>query len=316
LSVFGPKEGRQETRSKGAPVAILFPVGTVEPDRTVPGGPPAEAVLSFRDAGINLGGRWVLEHVSFEIGAGEFVAIIGPNGSGKSTLLKAALGLLPLSSGYVTFLGREARRGNRQIGYLPQRRSFDPDIRIRGVDVVRLGLDGDRWGFPLPRPAAWRSASARRDDDRIDEVIRQVGAEGFAQRPAGELSGGEQQRLLIAQALASNPKILLLDEPLDSLDQTNQQQVASLVSRICREDRVSVVLVTHDINPIIGHIDRVIYLAAGRAVAGPPDQVITTESLTRLYGVPVEVLRTSDGRQIVVGQPEPETVSYHSHGGG
>jgi zinc/manganese transport system ATP-binding protein len=269
----------------------------------------AEPALCFDGAGVHLGGRWILRDVSFEIRPGEFVAIIGPNGSGKSTLLKVALGLVPLSEGTVSVLGRGARRGHPDIGYLPQRRSFDGDVRIRGRDLVRLGLDGHKWGLPLPAFVAPRAA--RRDEKRVDEVIGWVGARAYAGRPIGELSGGEQQRLLIAQALVSRPRILLLDEPLESLDQTNQQQVATLVHQICLAQGVSVLFVTHDINPILSHLDNVVYVAAGSAAVGRPEDIITTETLTRLYGVPVEVLRSSDGRLIVVGQPEPETVSYH-----
>jgi zinc/manganese transport system ATP-binding protein len=144
----------------------------------------------------------------------------------------------------------------------------------------------------------------------VDELVRMVGAQDYADRPIGALSGGEQQRLLIAQAMAARPALLLLDEPLDSLDLPNQSAVAALISRICREDGVAVVMVAHDVNPIIGYLDRVVYLAGGRAAAGPPAEVITGEILTRLYGAPVEVLRTSDGRLVVVGQPEAP--AHHS----
>jgi zinc/manganese transport system ATP-binding protein len=284
---------------------------THRPDEHPPGVRPdagTAPVLEFRDACVQMGGRWILRDVSFSIRPGEFVAIIGPNGSGKSTLLKVALGLVPLAEGSVTVLGSDARRGREDIGYLPQRRNFDPDVRIRGRDVVRLGLDGGRWGLPLPFLGG---AGRRAIEERVDEVIAQVGAEDYAGRPIGELSGGEQQRLLIAQAFAPRPRLLLLDEPLDSLDQTNQQQVATLVHQICLAESVCVLFVTHDINPVLSHLDSVVYVAAGRAAVGSPDEVITTEALTRLYGVPVEVIHAADGRLIVVGAPGPETVSYH-----
>jgi zinc/manganese transport system ATP-binding protein len=164
---------------------------------------------------------------------------------------------------------------------------------VRGVDVVRLGYDGDRWGLPLP--------VSRRVDARIAEVINLVGAGAYADRPIGRLSGGEQQRLLIAQALVRRPEILLLDEPLDSLDLPNQGAVAALVARICRAEDVAVVLVAHDVNPILGYLDRVVYLARGGAVAGTPEQVITGPTLSRLYGTPIEVLRAADDRLVVVG---------------
>ncbi len=268
-------------------------------------------VVSFHDAGVRLGRRWIWRNVSIDIEAGQFVAVLGPNGSGKSTLLKAALGLIPLSEGSVQILGTPPRRGCRHVGYLPQRRSFDSDVRIRGIDVVRLGLEGDRWGFSLPWPTPAASAARAASDARTAEVIRLVGASGYAERPIGELSGGEQQRLLIAQALAARPNILFLDEPLESLDQTNQQQVSALLNGIARADGVSVLLVTHDINPVLPFVDRVIYVAAGRTMIGEPREVVNTEALSELYGITVEVLRTSDGRLIVVGHPEPETLSYH-----
>ena len=239
--------------------------------------------------------------------------MLGPNGAGKSTLLKAILGLLPLSAGHLDVLGAPARRGNARIGYLPQRRSFDVDLRVRGRDIVRLGLDGTRWGVPLPRPRGLGGDGHAASMRRVDEAIELVGATAFAHRPVGELSGGEQQRLLIAQALVSRPAILLLDEPLDSLDLNNQQQISALVGRISREQRVTVLLVAHDVNPILADLDRVIYVASGRSVIGTPDEVINTETLSRLYGVTVEVLRTRDGRLVVVGQTGGETPSYHAH---
>jgi zinc/manganese transport system ATP-binding protein len=236
--------------------------------------------------------------VTATVDAGELVAILGPNGVGKSTLLKAILGLVPLAHGQVSLLGRAPGQAGGEIGYLPQRRSFDPSLRIRGLDVVRLGLDGDRWGLPLPGRRS-RAAQAR-----VRELVDLVGASGYAHRPVGQLSGGEQQRLLIAQALARRPRLLLLDEPLDSLDLPNQAAVAALVSRICRTEGVAVMIVAHDVNPILAYLDRVIYLGQGGAVSGTPTEVINAETLTRLYRTPIEVLSTSDGRLVVVGQPE------------
>jgi zinc/manganese transport system ATP-binding protein len=266
--------------------------------------------LSFRSARVDLGGKTVWRDVTLDIPEREFVAILGPNGVGKSTLLNAILGQVPLAEGELRVLGRSPGEANHEIGYLPQRRSFDPSVRIRGTDIVRLGLDGDRYGFPLPGPRS------RRDRQRVDELIDLVGAHDYAGRPIGQCSGGEQQRLLIAQALARKPPMLLLDEPLDSLDLPNQAAVAALVSRICRSEGVTVLIVAHDVNPILSYLDRVVYLGSGGAVSGPPEEVLTTDTLTRLYKAPIEVLHASDGRLVVVGQPEAASYhpGLHSHG--
>jgi zinc/manganese transport system ATP-binding protein len=233
---------------------------------------------------------------------GEFVAVMGPNGVGKSTLLKAVLGLLPVTSGEIVVLGGKPGRRNERIGYLPQRRAFDAGVRIRGVDIVRLGLDGDRWGVPLP--ARLLGARGRRTRDRVREVIDLVGATDYANRPIGQCSGGEQQRLLIAQALIRRPELLVLYEPLDSLDVTNQASVSALVQNVCRSQDVAVLMVAHDVNPILGYLDQVIYLAHGGAVMDTPEQVITADTLTMLYGTPIDVLRDRAGRLVVVGQPD------------
>jgi zinc/manganese transport system ATP-binding protein len=248
---------------------------------------------------------------------GEFVALLGENGSGKSTLLRVLLGSLGLERGEVSVLGRPPGAAGAEIGYLPQRPGFSAGIRLRGSDLVRLGLDGDRWGLPLPfGPGA--AARRRRTRERVGQAIAMVGAERYADRAIGECSGGEQQRLLIAQALVRRPRLLLLDEPLDSLDLPNQAAVAGLVHRICREAGVAVLLVAHDVNPLLPYLDRVAYLAGGRALAGPVAEVITSETLSRLYRVPVEVLRTSDGRLVVIGAPEApahhQDRHEHEHG--
>jgi zinc/manganese transport system ATP-binding protein len=257
---------------------------------------------------VRLGGRTVWSDVSLGVAPGEFVAVLGPNGSGKSTLIKVILGLLPVTAGRVEVLGRRAGDANARIGYLPQRHGFDAGTRIRGVDLVRLGLEGSRWGVPLPGRRAARAAA------RVDAVIALVGASEYARRPIGELSGGEQQRLLIAQALVRRPGLLLLDEPLDSLDLPNQAGVAALIRRICAEEEVAVLLVAHDVNPILAYLDGVLYLAGGTAVEGRPEDVISSETLSALYGVAVEVLRASDGRLVVVGAPEAPFVHGHRHG--
>ncbi len=271
----------------------------------------AEEVIRLRDATASRGGRAIWSGVDLTIRQGEFVAVLGPNGAGKSTLLDVVLGLLPLGAGRAEVLGAPPGPAQaRRIGYLPQRRSFDSGSRIRGTDVVRLGLDGARWGFPLP---AALSRVTRTTIERAEEMIELVGAAAYASRPIGELSGGEQQRLLIAQALVRRPRILLLDEPLDSLDLSNQGAVAGLIQRICKHEGVTVLLVAHDVNPILGYLDRVAYFAGGHGLAGEPREVISGPTLSELYGVPIEVLQTSDGRLVVVGTPEPPAHHHPLH---
>jgi zinc/manganese transport system ATP-binding protein len=278
-----------------APVAQDGNAGQVTPRVPVP-----VPVVRLQGAQARIGGQMIWSDVDFAIAEGEFAAILGPNGAGKTTLLRVLLGELPLSAGSASVLGRAPGEVSGQIGYLPQRRHFDASVRIRGIDLVRLGLDGARWGLPLRR--SWR--------ERVTEVISLVGAGEYASRPIGRLSGGEQQRLLIAQALISRPKVLILDEPLDSLDLPNQTAVAALLARICRQQGVSVLLVAHDVNPLLTYLDRVVYFGAGHAAVGTPSEVITVETLSRLYGVPIDVLKAGDGRLVVVGLPEAP--AHHS----
>ncbi len=265
-------------------------------------------VIQVEDAAVELGGRTIWQNVRLSVQPGEFLAILGPNGAGKSTLLKAILGLLPLSAGRIAVLGHSARRGSVEIGYVPQRRHFEADVRVRGRSIVRLGLDGSHWGLPLP---FLQRGKAREAAARVQQAIDLVGATLYADRPIGELSGGEQQRLLIAQALVTRPQILALDEPLDSLDLRNQQGVAAVIRQISRDTGAAVLLVAHDVNPILSLVDRVVYIAHRQVAIGTPQEVITTETLSRLYNTPIEVLRTKDGRIVVVGQTE-EVIHYHA----
>lgn len=248
-------------------------------------------VITLNNVRVHLGGRTIFEHVDLAIHAGEFLAVLGPNGAGKSTLLKLLLGLLKADAGTVRIFGAAPRRGNPAIGYAPQHRTLEADLALRARDIVGFGLDGHKWGPGWP--------NARRNL-LIEKALQEVDALEFADAPVGQLSGGEQQRLLIAQALISNPRILLLDEPLSSLDMSHEQEIVSLVSRVCRTRNVTVLLVSHDINPLLQDVDRVLYIARGRAMLGQPEEIITTESLTRLYGSPVEVVQAL-GRMFVVG---------------
>ncbi|MFC1418363.1 metal ABC transporter ATP-binding protein [Streptacidiphilus cavernicola] len=312
------------TRGRAAHPAPSPAAGCAVPGDAVPAGgrptPTGDAVptpagasapvVCLCGAAVRVGGRTLWSGVDLEVQAGEFIAVLGPNGVGKSTLVKVLLGVQPAAAGEITVLGGLPGRSGSRVGYLPQRRSFDAGLRIRGIDIVRLGLDGDRWGVPLPRGRRRRAA-----EERIAEVIELVGAGAYAHRPIGACSGGEQQRLLIAQALVRRPEVLLLDEPLDSLDLPNQSAVAALIGRICHQERVAVVMVAHDVNPILHHLDRVVYIAEGGAVCGPPSEVINSETLSRLYRTPVEVLSTTDGRLVVVGQPEAPALHSDRHAG-
>jgi zinc/manganese transport system ATP-binding protein len=265
------------------------------------------AALQLEDAAVSRGGRSIWRGVTLRVEPGEYVAVLGPNGVGKSTLLQAILGLLPLTAGTIEVFGRPPHQAASLLGYLPQRRSFDSSLRLRARDLVHLGLDGNRWGVPLPFAPGHRETAKR-----LDEVLEVVGATAYAGRPVGELSGGELQRILIARALVRRPRMLLMDEPLESLDLGNQQAISALARDICRTEGVTVIMVAHDVNPILGDLDRVIYMAGGSAVIGRPEEVITSEKLSALYNAHIEVLRTSDGRLFVVGQ-QPEAVSYHAH---
>jgi zinc/manganese transport system ATP-binding protein len=264
-----------------------------------PASKPATSAVRVEDGQARLGGRLIWSDVSLQIGQGEFAAILGPNGSGKTTLLRVLLGELALARGTASVLGRPPGASKGQIGYLPQRRHFGGGAHIRGIDLVRLGLDGARWGLPLRRS---RGA-------HVDELLELVDAGSYAKRPIGALSGGEQQRLLIAQALVSEPSLLILDEPLDNLDLPKQSAVAALLERICRKRGMTILLVAHDVNPLLAYLDRVVYFGAGHAVVGEPREVITAQVLSRLYGVSVEVLETADGRLVVVG---PEAPAHHT----
>jgi zinc/manganese transport system ATP-binding protein len=253
-------------------------------------GSPAEAVLSVDSVSVAFGGRQVLDGVGFSIAAGEFTGLIGPNGAGKTTLLRVVLGLAAADSGTVELSGRPRTRRTRSIGYVPQKVLLDPDVPMRSRDLVGLGLDGHRLGMPLP-------SRARRE--AVDAMLAAVGADAFADARVGTLSGGEQQRVLIAHALIARPRLLLLDEPLANLDLRAAQSIVALLRRISADHGIAVLLSAHEMNPLLPVMDRVVYLAGGRAVAGTTDEVIRSDVLTRLYGHRVDVLRVQ-GRVIVV----------------
>lgn len=251
-------------------------------------------VLSFRDAELGYGDRVLWSGLDLDLAPGEFIAVLGPNGSGKTSLLKTILGQQKLTSGSIEILGSPVRRGNDAIGYIPQQKLFDEGTPLRARDLLALGLDGARWGISLPR-------RARRA--RLDALLADVGATDFGRAPVATLSGGEQQRLRVGQAIASDPRLLLCDEPLLSLDLAHQRIVSDLIDRHRRERQAGVLFVTHDVNPVLDIVDRVIYLVDGAFRIGTPDEVLTTEVLSDLYKTPVDVIR-SRGRIIVAGTPE------------
>lgn len=259
----------------------------------------ATPVLELREAGVRYGERWIWRHVSLAVEPGEFVVVVGPNGAGKSTLLRVLLGFTPLSAGTAKLLGEDSRRARSAAGYLPQHRSIDSTFSIRGRDLVRFGVDGSHWGMPL-----FYSESDIRA--LVGSAIEAVGARSFADARIADLSGGEAQRLFLAQALVGRPKVLFLDEPLANLDLRNQAALVSLITRLRREHQFAVVLVAHNLNVLLSAIDRVIYVANERMAIGSPDEVITTETLSRLYGAHVEVLRDSRGHLFIA---EPEVVA-------
>ena len=252
----------------------------------------AEPAMCFDRATLAYGDRVVWSELSMTVPQGEFLAVLGPNGSGKTSLLRALLGLATLAGGSLDVLGGPPHRGNPDIGYVPQHGGFDRDVPLRGRDLVALGVDGHRWGF---------GRLSREDRAKVDSALEDVEARPYADVPIGRLSGGEQQRLRIAQALVGNPKLLLCDEPLASLDMRYQQEITDLIGGWSREKGGTVVLVTHDVNPVLGFAHRVVFVVNGRWAAGSPDDVLTSETMSGLYDAPVEVLRVR-GRIVVVGE--------------
>ncbi len=252
-------------------------------------------LLRLEGIGVRLGGRPVLSDVTFSLGKGEFTGIIGPNGAGKTTLLRVILGLVEPSGGQVLVDGEPLHHKNRAaIGYVPQKLVIDPDMPLRARDVVSLGLDGHRLGFGFP---------SRQRRALVEAALADVGADGYADARVGELSGGEQQRVLIAHALISRPRLLLLDEPLANLDLRSEQEIVAVLAKLARAHEISVLLSAHDMNPLLGVMDRIVYVANGHAAAGPADEVVTSAGLTRLYGHHVDVVRVHDRVLVVAGEP-------------
>jgi zinc/manganese transport system ATP-binding protein len=265
-------------------------------------------VVELDRATIGIGGHNVLSDVSFAIRAGEFIGVLGPNGSGKTTLMRAVLGLLPPIGGTLRVFGRAPRRGDKTIGYLPQVRTVLPDLRVRGLDFIASSLNGERWGLPSP---------TRHDRGMIEATLAAVGARDLAMRPLSDMSGGERQRLLLAQALIGSPQLLLLDEPLISLDARHQEVAIGVVRKVCRERGTTVLFSAHELNQLLGTLDRVLYLGNGQAALGTVDEVITAPVLSRLFGTDIQVLR-ADGHIFVMsrGRDVEHADHLHDHGDG
>jgi zinc/manganese transport system ATP-binding protein len=250
----------------------------------------AEEVLALEGVTVWLGGRRILDDVGFAVRAGEFTGLIGSNGAGKTTMLRVVLGLQQTSAGTVRVAGKPLGRRGRSVGYVPQKVVVDPDAPLRARDLVTLGIDGERLGPRLP---------SRARDRRVEEMLEAVGAGAFSGARVGLLSGGEQQRILIAHALVSRPRLLLMDEPLANLDLRSGQEIVELLAKIAREQDVAVLLSAHDMNPLLPVMDRVVYLAEGRVASGTTDEVVQSEVLTDLYRHQVTVLRL-EGRVVVL----------------
>ncbi len=260
--------------------------------------------IAFDKASLSVGGRSVLRDVTLAVAEGEFIGVLGANGAGKTTLMRAVLGLLPLSAGTIRIFGLPATRGNAAIGYLPQAKTAAASLRLRGRDVLAASIDGHRWGIP--------SLTGGKKAE-IDRCLALVGAGALAARPMNELSGGERQRLLIAEALIGAPKILLLDEPLANLDPHQQQVVVDLVRELSRSLKLTVLFSAHELNQVIGAVDRILYLGQGEAAIGPVDSVIQPSVLSRLYGAPIDVVRANGHIFVMSGGAVVERDQHHDH---
>jgi zinc/manganese transport system ATP-binding protein len=260
-------------------------------------------VLEFDHATIRIGGRVVLADTSLAIKQGEFIGVLGPNGAGKTTLMRSMLGLLRPSAGSISVFGRTPRRGDALIGYVPQVRTVVPDLRMRGFDFIASSVRGDRWGLPT---------RGRADHKMIDDSLAAVGACDLAGRPLSDMSGGERQRLLLAQALLGEPRLLLLDEPLISLDQRYQEAIVELVGRFARERNITVLFSAHELNQLIGALDRVLYLGNCRAALGTVAEVVTSPVLSQLYGADIDVVH-ADGHIFVFSRGHDVERDAHLH---
>jgi zinc/manganese transport system ATP-binding protein len=264
------------------------------------------SAIEFQNVTLTLGGHTILARVTLQIAEREFVGVLGANGAGKTVLMRAVLGLLPCRTGAIKVLGRPAERGNAAVGYIPQSRSNISNVRLSGWDFVAGVVDGHKLGLPI----AGKAVRAE-----VDRALELVGAGELARRPLGETSGGERQRLLLAQALVGNPRLLLLDEPLINLDPRHQHAVVELVKFLQVELGITVLFSAHELNPLLGALDRVLYLGRGQAALGTVDEVITSPVLSRLYGFDIEVVHVKDRIFVMSGDQDVER-DVHRHANG
>lgn len=246
----------------------------------------ADSALSFDDVSVVRGGKLIWSEGNFDVPAGGIVAIIGSNGSGKTSLLQMILGLIPAASGHVRVLGKSPGEVNQFIGYVPQNYASASGEAIRVCDAILLGLNGTRWAFGRPTHEERR---------RVAEVLDAVDAGALARRRLSELSGGQRQRVAIAEALVADPKMLILDEPLASLDLRNQREIVQLLDRLNKDLGVTILVVAHDLNPLLGVLSSAIYLLDGHAHYDTLDDVVDESLLSHLYGTPIQVVRTPQG---------------------
>ncbi|MEK9578307.1 MAG: metal ABC transporter ATP-binding protein [Aquiluna sp.] len=254
------------------------------------------SLLEISSASLGFAERVLWSDLNLSVEPGEFIALIGANGSGKSMLLKTMLGIQQLTSGSISFAGKPAGVQNHLIGYVPQHRNADAGLPLRVIDAVRFGLDGHKFG---------PSFAGRAAREKSLEALRRVDAEHLANEPVGKLSGGEMQRVRVAQSIMSEPKLILADEPLSALDLKHQQRVSELINEQRERLGSAVIFVTHDLNPIIDYVDRVIYLAQGRHSIGTTDEVMQSDVLSKLYGTEIDVVR-NQGRIVVLGAHDHE----------
>jgi zinc/manganese transport system ATP-binding protein len=258
----------------------------------------AKPVLSIKDASLSFGEKKLWESLNLDVAPGEFIAVLGTNGSGKTTLLKAILGQQAIDSGSIELSGKAIKRGSRDIGYIPQHRSVDSATPLLARDLLTLGLSGHKYGVGF---------RVRKDRAKVEHILGCINGHELARKPIGELSGGELQRFRVGQAVIDEPDLILADEPLSALDPAQQKIIAELLDQERKEHKAAVLFVTHDVNPVLSMVDRVLYLANGRFRIGTPEEVMRSEVLSELYGTDIDVVR-NQGRILVVG-----TQTHHHH---